>query len=222
MVKMSLRGGRRAFFAILASVGLASLAVAPAASADTLRTLNLAYSCATGLPYGLEVNTGSGWYYPNGSSHASGTTKYFVETVRRGQSVGGEVFGDRRRRPSGFGGQLPVRQMPVLAPARVPAPQIPQQRREILHRRHLRRGRDHRVRRAGPSPGRRSASGSTTASFPTNSGLIHRCRAGVADDGPTLKLTGEAERTAYALPSLLSTSQASRSSSTAAPQDSKG
>lgn len=87
MVKMSLRGGRRAFFAILASVGLASLAVAPAASADTLRTLNLAYSCATGLPYGLEVNTGSGWYYPNGSSHASGTTKYFTVYISASAST---------------------------------------------------------------------------------------------------------------------------------------
>lgn len=78
MVNRALRGRRPAFIAVLAAVGLASLAVSPAASADTMRTMNLAFSCATGLPYGLEVNTGSGWYYPDGSSYASGTTKYFT------------------------------------------------------------------------------------------------------------------------------------------------
>jgi hypothetical protein len=77
MVKMGLRGWRRVF-ATLAAVALASLAVPPAASADTMRTLKLAYSCATGLPYGLEVSTGAGWYYPDGSSYAVGTTKYFT------------------------------------------------------------------------------------------------------------------------------------------------
>lgn len=78
MVERGPRGRKRAFFAMLATVGLASLAVSPAASADTMRTVNLAFSCATGLPYGLEVNTGSSWYYPNGSSYAVGTTKYFT------------------------------------------------------------------------------------------------------------------------------------------------
>src|SRR5207253_9908845 len=53
LVIRALRGRRQPFFAALAALGLASLAVAPAASADTTRTLNLAISCATGLPYGL-------------------------------------------------------------------------------------------------------------------------------------------------------------------------
>ena len=106
MVKMSLRGGRRAFFAILASVGLASLAVAPPASADTLRTLNFAFSCSTGLPYGLEVNTGSGWYYPNGSSYAVGTTKYF--TVYISASASSIAY-----QPSYCDGQPQVRGYPL-------------------------------------------------------------------------------------------------------------
>lgn len=78
MVHRTARGRKLAFGATLATVALTSLALPPAASADTMRTLNLAYSCTTGLPYGLEVNTGSGWYFPNGSSYASGTTKYFT------------------------------------------------------------------------------------------------------------------------------------------------
>lgn len=78
MVIRALRGSRNRLFATLAAAGLASLAVSPTASADTTRTLNLAFSCATGLPYGLQVNTGSGWYYPDGSSYAVGTTKYFT------------------------------------------------------------------------------------------------------------------------------------------------
>ena len=90
MAIRGLRGRRYAFLAILSSIGLGSLALAPAASADTTRTVNLAYSCATGLPYGLEVNTGSGWYYPDGSSYAVGTTKYF--TVYISASAGSFAF----------------------------------------------------------------------------------------------------------------------------------
>lgn len=79
MVDRTARGRKLAFGATLATVALTSLALPPAASADTMRTLNLAYSCTTGLPYGLEVDTGSGWYFPNGSSYVSGaTTKYFT------------------------------------------------------------------------------------------------------------------------------------------------
>ena len=106
MVKMSLRGGRRAFFAILASVGLASLAVVPPASADTLRTLNFAFSCSTGLPYGLEVNTVSCWYYPTGSSYAVGTTKYF--TVYISASASSIAY-----QPSYCDGQPQVRGYPL-------------------------------------------------------------------------------------------------------------
>jgi len=87
MVIRALRGRKQALLAITAAVGLASLTVSPAASADTTRTLNLAISCATGLPYGLEVNTGSGWYYPDGSSYAVGTTKYFTVYIPAGAST---------------------------------------------------------------------------------------------------------------------------------------
>ena len=53
----------------------------PSASADATRTFKVALSCATGLPYGMSVNVGSGWYYPNGSSYASGNTKYFTVVI---------------------------------------------------------------------------------------------------------------------------------------------
>jgi hypothetical protein len=86
-MKTGWRRRGRAFGATLAAVGLAALAMPSAASADTMRTLNLAFSCATGLPYGLEVNTGSGWYYPNGSSYASGTTKYFTVYIPASASM---------------------------------------------------------------------------------------------------------------------------------------
>lgn len=49
------------------------------ASADTTRTLTVALSCASGIvPFGLQVNNGSGWYFPSGSSYAVGGTKYFT------------------------------------------------------------------------------------------------------------------------------------------------
>lgn len=54
------------------------MTTAPAASADTMRTLNLSLYCATGEPYGLSVNTGSGWYWPDGSSYVAGRVKYFT------------------------------------------------------------------------------------------------------------------------------------------------
>jgi len=46
-------------------------------SPTPMREFNLALTCYSGLPYGLAVNFGSGWYYPAGSSYASGETKYF-------------------------------------------------------------------------------------------------------------------------------------------------
>jgi hypothetical protein len=81
MLTRGLRRRGAALCAAIGAVGLTSLAVAPAASADTMRTLNLAFSCSTGLPYGLEVNTGSGWYYPSGSSYAVGDVKYFTVSI---------------------------------------------------------------------------------------------------------------------------------------------
>ena len=67
-----------ALVAVLLFAGTTSAAT-PAASADTMRTLNVALSCSSGIvPFGLSVNNGSGWYYPNGSSYAVGGTKYFT------------------------------------------------------------------------------------------------------------------------------------------------
>jgi hypothetical protein len=63
--------------ATAAALLIASAAPQPA-SADATRTFQLALSCSYGLPYGLSVNTGSGWYYPDGSSYASGSVKYFT------------------------------------------------------------------------------------------------------------------------------------------------
>lgn len=71
--------------AALCSAGVAVLAMttasAPSASADSTRTMVLSFSCGTGLPYGLSINTGSGWYSPPGSSYASGTTKVFTISI---------------------------------------------------------------------------------------------------------------------------------------------
>jgi len=81
---MLTRGLRRrviALWSAIAAVLLFAVAVPPAASADTMRTLNVALSCSTGLPYGLSVNNGSGWYYPSGSSYAVGDTKYFTVSI---------------------------------------------------------------------------------------------------------------------------------------------
>jgi hypothetical protein len=65
--------------AVIATAVLFSGAGSPAASADTMRTVNVALSCSSGIvPFGMSVNNGSGWYYPNGSSYAVGATKYFT------------------------------------------------------------------------------------------------------------------------------------------------
>lgn len=43
-----------------------------------MRTFNLALTCATGEPYALLISTSnSGWYTPDYSSYAVGTTKYY-------------------------------------------------------------------------------------------------------------------------------------------------
>jgi len=60
---------------------LLTLAVSSPASADATHTLNLSFTCSTGEPYGLQVNTGSGFYMPSGSSYAVGATKYFTVTI---------------------------------------------------------------------------------------------------------------------------------------------
>ncbi|MBS2966224.1 hypothetical protein KGA66_24480 [Actinocrinis puniceicyclus] len=87
MIKRGLHKRAAALCSAVATVGLASLAVAPPASADTMRTLNLAITCETGLAYGLEVDTGSGWYFPNGSSYVSGNYKYFTVYIPASASL---------------------------------------------------------------------------------------------------------------------------------------
>src|SRR6185437_3163674 len=80
MIEASLRRKAVAFLTAIAAAALLAFATSPAASADTMRTLNLALSCDSGeaIAYGLSVNNGSGWYYPNGSSYLVGNVKYFT------------------------------------------------------------------------------------------------------------------------------------------------
>jgi hypothetical protein len=74
-------------WAAIAAVLLLFAGNAAPASADTMRTLNVALSCSSGIvPFGLSVNNGSGWYYPNGSSYAVGGTKYFTVFIPAGAS----------------------------------------------------------------------------------------------------------------------------------------
>ncbi|HEU5331594.1 MAG TPA: hypothetical protein VFU73_02485 [Actinocrinis sp.] len=84
---MTTRRRAGAFGSAVATLLLFAAAVPSPAAADTMRTLNLALGCETGLPYGLAVNNGSGWGYPSGSSFASGTTKYFTVSIPAGASM---------------------------------------------------------------------------------------------------------------------------------------
>ena len=87
MFRTGLRRCRDVIWAAIAAVLLFAGTAAPAASADTMRTLNVALSCSSGIvPFGLSVNNGSGWYYPNGSSYAVGGTKYFTVFIPAGAS----------------------------------------------------------------------------------------------------------------------------------------
>lgn len=67
--------------AAAAAVLMGALAVPQPASADSMRTFSVALSCSEGLPYGMSVDNGSGWYYPDGSSYASGGVKYFTVSI---------------------------------------------------------------------------------------------------------------------------------------------
>lgn len=79
MFRTGSRRRRDVVWAAIAAILLFGGTAAPAASADTMRTLNVALSCASGsVPFGMAVNNGSGWYYPNGSSYVVGHTKYFT------------------------------------------------------------------------------------------------------------------------------------------------
>jgi hypothetical protein len=86
MIKQGLRKRLTALTAAIAALMFAAVAVPSSASADTMRTLNVALSCQTGLPYGMEVNLGSGFYYPDGSSYAVGGIKYFTVYIPAGAS----------------------------------------------------------------------------------------------------------------------------------------
>ncbi|MFG1811502.1 hypothetical protein [Streptomyces sp. NPDC049040] len=77
MIRRRLRSRPVALVSAAAAVLLLAVAAPQSASADTMRTFNVALSCSSGLPYGLSVDNGSGWYYPDGSSYASGGVKYF-------------------------------------------------------------------------------------------------------------------------------------------------
>jgi hypothetical protein len=77
----SLRSKVVALLSATAAVVLLAAVAPQSASADTLRTFNVALSCSYGLPYGLSVDNGSGWYYPDGSSYASGGVKFFTVSI---------------------------------------------------------------------------------------------------------------------------------------------
>lgn len=87
MIKGSLRKRIIALCAASAAVLATTIAAPPAASADTMRTMVLSFSCDTGLPYGLYINVGSGWYSPPGSSYADGITKVFTISIPASASV---------------------------------------------------------------------------------------------------------------------------------------
>ncbi|ACU72645.1 hypothetical protein Caci_3743 [Catenulispora acidiphila DSM 44928] len=80
MIKRNLRRRIIALCSASAAILATTVAASPPASADS-RTMVLSFSCATGLPYGLYINTGSGWYSPPGSSYADGTTKVFTISI---------------------------------------------------------------------------------------------------------------------------------------------
>lgn len=81
MIKRCLRRSAIAIGSAMAAISLLALTMAPAASADTMRTLNLSLVCSTGEAYGLQVSTGLGWYQPSGSSYVVGEVKYFTVSI---------------------------------------------------------------------------------------------------------------------------------------------
>ena len=81
MINRSLRRKIAALGSAAVAVLATTTASVPSASADATRTMVLSFSCDTGLPYGLSINTGSGWYSPPGTSYADGTTKVFTISI---------------------------------------------------------------------------------------------------------------------------------------------
>jgi hypothetical protein len=82
MIKKSARRKAIAIGSAVAASLTMALATSSAASADPMRTFNLAMLCQTGEAYGLLVSTnGSFFYAPNGSSTVSGNVKYFTVSI---------------------------------------------------------------------------------------------------------------------------------------------
>jgi hypothetical protein len=91
----------------LAAGAVLTFAAPSPALADSTRTLNLSFSCATGLPYGLQVNTGSGWYTPSGSSYIAGNVKVFTVSISAGATLLQYMPGYCDNEPSGGSGPDP-------------------------------------------------------------------------------------------------------------------
>lgn len=80
MIKKGARWKAVAIGSTVAASLLLALTTSSAASADSMRTLNLYIQCGTGEAYGLQVatNESSGWYQPNGYSYGD---KTFVVSI---------------------------------------------------------------------------------------------------------------------------------------------
>lgn len=87
MIKRRLRKSATVIGSVMTASLLLALTTAHAASADTMRTLNLSLYCATGEAYGLTVNNGSGWYQPDGSSYLANGIKYFTVSIPASATV---------------------------------------------------------------------------------------------------------------------------------------
>ena len=88
-----------------------TVATSPFASADTMRTLNLSVTCGTGAANGLLINTGNGFYAPDGSSNAGGFTVFIPASATslsfEPLSCDGEPYTGRGPYP-GFRGFQPI------------------------------------------------------------------------------------------------------------------
>jgi hypothetical protein len=81
MITRRLRRSAVVIGTAVAAILLSMSVTSPAASATTMRTLNLSLYCSTGEAYGLTIDNGSGWYSPSGSSYVSGEIKYFTVSI---------------------------------------------------------------------------------------------------------------------------------------------
>jgi hypothetical protein len=102
MIKKGLRRREVAFWAAIAIGLLLTLGTSPTASASTMRTLNLSFSCTTGPALGLYVSTGGAWSSINGSGDESGdftisipasaTTLQYEPATCDNQDPSGELY----------------------------------------------------------------------------------------------------------------------------------